>query len=182
MAQSKILIDTNSYLRLANRIHPLLATAFGESLYCLYCIPELNRELESRRLLNKFPWIDEDSYYQNRQMFPVINRKQSKSINDTYEFIWAYVQSEFPGPSRVDTRFISYALELEIPIVTDDQDMTELAKLYGVEIISTIALLRLMVDGQHITIKVVDGLLDYWRYLGDRPANMDQDYARYFPK
>jgi predicted nuclease of predicted toxin-antitoxin system len=37
------------------------------------------------------------------------------------------VQTELPGPSKVDTWYIAYAIELGIPVVTDDQDMTELA-------------------------------------------------------
>lgn len=44
MAQAKYLIDTNSYLRLARSIRPLLGATFGAKPTCLYVIPELNVE------------------------------------------------------------------------------------------------------------------------------------------
>ncbi len=50
MAQSKILVDTNAYLRLAKTIRPLLFMPFGENEYCLYILPELNEELKSHKL------------------------------------------------------------------------------------------------------------------------------------
>ena len=57
MPQSKILVDTNSYLRLAQTIRPLLFLPFGDGEYCLYILPELNVELSNRRLKSKFPWV-----------------------------------------------------------------------------------------------------------------------------
>ncbi len=89
MAQSKILVDTNTYLRLAKTIHPLLAVPFGEPPYCLYIIPELNRELSSNRLRNKFPWIDEPEFQDNREIFPQLSRKEKKAIAQTFDFVWA---------------------------------------------------------------------------------------------
>ena len=127
MPQSKILVDTNAYLRLAKTIRPLLFTPFGESEYCLYVIPELNKELCGRRLISKFPWVDEAEYAENRNHFPTVGRKARKSINQNLDFIWEYVQSDFPGPSKVDALYIAYALEMSVPVVTDDRDMQELA-------------------------------------------------------
>ena len=34
-AQAKILLDSNSYFRLAREIHPLLFQEFGDKNYCL---------------------------------------------------------------------------------------------------------------------------------------------------
>jgi len=47
MPQSKILIDTNTYIRLAQSIRPLLFMPFGESEYCLHILQELNDELSN---------------------------------------------------------------------------------------------------------------------------------------
>ena len=68
MPQSKILVDTNAYLRLARTVHPLLFTPFGDAEYCLYIIPELNRELCGHRLMSKFPWINEAEYAAGTRM------------------------------------------------------------------------------------------------------------------
>lgn len=99
MPQSKILVDTNSYLRLAQTIRPLLFVPFGDNEYCLYILPELNDELANRRLNSKFPWVDEEEYLENRKSFPTVGRKQKRAILTNFDFIWDFVQTELPGPS-----------------------------------------------------------------------------------
>lgn len=180
MPQSKILVDTNTYLRLAKTIRPLLFTPFGDNGYCLYILPELNEELKSRKLRSKFHWVDEDEFIENRSYFPSIGRKQKKSIEQTFEYIWDHVQIELPGPSRVDAKYIAYALELDLPVVTDDQDMTELAKTFDAQVMPSLELLKIMLDCGHTDMKVIDGICDYWRYLADLPANFNADYKRLF--
>ena len=44
MPQSKILIDSNVYFRLAQSIRPLLQVEFGKEKYCLYVIKGLQEE------------------------------------------------------------------------------------------------------------------------------------------
>lgn len=180
MPQSKILVDTNAYLRLAKTIRPLLFVPFGDEQYCLYILEELNEELQNRKLRTKFHWVDEQEFVENRKYFPSIGRKQRKSIQQAFEYIWEFVQSELPGPSRVDVLYIAYAQELSLPVVTDDQDMSELAKEFDVLVMPTLELLKVMYDNGHIGINDVKGICDYWRYLSDLPANFDSDYQRFF--
>lgn len=182
MPQSKILVDTNTYIRLAKTVRPLLFQPFGEEGYCLYIIPELNEELTYRRLSSKFPWINDAEYQENRQHFPALSRKQKNSIADTFDYLWDYVITESIGPSKVDARYIAYALELDIPVVTDDQDMTDLAKVFGAKVMPTLQLLKIMHDAKHIDMKTIDGLVQYWRYIKDKPANLEKDYQRIFGK
>lgn len=182
MAQSKVLVDTNAYLRLAKTIRPLLFAPFGENEYCLYIIPELNDELAHQRLLSKFPWTSEEDYQKNRKFFPALSKDQQKAIENTFDYLWDYAKSEALGTSKVDVKYIAYAIELQIPIVTDDQDMTELAKMYGVTVMPTLQLLKIMYDAEHTDLKTINGLVEYWKYLGDKPANLDSDYEKYFEK
>lgn len=181
MPQSKVLVDTNSYLRLAQTIRPLLFLPFGDREYCLYILPELNDELSNRRLKSKFPWVDENEYTENRKHFPTIGRKQKNTIKVNFEFIWDYVQSDLPGPSRVDALYIAYALELGIPVVTDDQDMTELAVAFEAQVMPTLELLKIMHDSDHTNLKTIKGIVDYWLAIGDCPANLHHDLKRFFP-
>lgn len=180
MAHSKILVDTNSYLRLARAIRPLLFAPFGDKQYCLYILPELNKELTNRTLQSKFPWVGDQEFVENRSYFPLISKKQKRSVQDTFEYVWDHVQTELPGPSRVDAWYIAYGLELGIPVVTDDQDMTELAKAFDVQVMPTLALLKIMLDCDHIEMKTINGLVDYWKYITDLPANFKVDYPRLF--
>ncbi|MCK4967023.1 DNA-binding protein, partial [bacterium] len=63
MKQSKILLDTCSYLRLAKSIHPLLNQTFGNDHYCLYVIEEFQKEYDKNlRLRNKFAWVNDTEY------------------------------------------------------------------------------------------------------------------------
>lgn len=180
MAQSKILVDTNAYLRLAKTIHPLLFSTFGDNEYCLYVLPELNKELENRKLQTKFYWVSEDEFAGNRKYFPKISKKQKNSIQQTFEYLWDYVQTELPGPSKVDALYIAYAIELDVPVVTDDQDMTQLANVFDAQVMPTLELLKIMLDCSHINMKTINGLCDYWRYIADLPANFKSDYLRLF--
>ncbi len=182
MPQSKILVDTNVYLRLAKTITPLLFVPFGEVEYCLYILPELNTELESRKLQSQFYWINEKEYEANRKHFPAIGRKQKKSIEQTFDFLWDHVQTELPGPSKIDTLYIAYSIEMDVPVVTDDQDMIDLAKAFDAKVISTLELLKIMLDCGHTDMKTIDGICDYWRYISDLPANFKKDYKRLFGK
>lgn len=46
MSQSRILLDSNAYFRLAQSIRPLLNAPFGKDNYCLYVLKELQDEYE----------------------------------------------------------------------------------------------------------------------------------------
>lgn len=111
MAQAKILLDSNSYFRLAKSIRPLLFHEFGRKSYCLYVLPELQDEYDRQpRLKIKFPWVDDPEFSSNRSKRLTLSRKQSKEILTVFDFIWDHVMSTLPGPSRVDARALSCGL------------------------------------------------------------------------
>lgn len=64
MPQSKILVDSNSYFRLAKSIRPLLNVTFGDEDYCLYVLKELEKEYDrNSRLQTKFEWVTKMSTF-----------------------------------------------------------------------------------------------------------------------
>lgn len=134
MPQSKILVDTNAYLRLAKTIRPLLFVPFGDNEYCLYILPELNDELGTRKLQSKFPWVDDEEFSENRKHFPQIGKKQKKSIQQTFD----------------------------------------------AQVMPTLELLKIMLDCGHADMKTINGLVEYWKYFSDMPANFKADYQRLF--
>jgi hypothetical protein len=181
MAQSKILVDTNSYFRLAKSVHPLLFVEFGSPSYCLYVIPELDVELRRNPALQtKFAWAAADEYASNRRRYPMLSNKERTSVQNAYEFIWNHVQEELPGPSRVDAKNLAYAYVLNIPVVTDDRDMRELAKAFKIPTLVSLELAKLMCDCGHIQLQKVREMLEYWRYWNDLPYNAQSDFARLF--
>ncbi len=181
MAQSKILLDSNSYFRLAKSIHPLLFQPFGEENFCLYVLPELEREYAREpRLQHKFPWVDEPEYRDNRDKRLSLSRKQRKAVDTAFAIMWDHVQTELPGPSRVDVTVLSYAYMLGIPVVTDDDDMIQLAEAFGITVRKTLDLLKMMLDGGHIDMAKVRSIVAYWSYVDDHPKDFVANYRRLF--
>ena len=181
MAQTKLLIDSTSYFRLAQNIHPLLATAFGSANFTLYAHEALTREFtRQRRLQTKFHWFNEACYAENRSRPLIVGRKETKRIEQTYDYIWAQVQDEDLGPSPADTRALATALELGIGLVTDDSDLIALAKTYEVKTLTSLELMKLMLDEAHIDLAKVRQVVAQWAYDRDLPANFPTEYVRLF--
>ena len=181
MPQRKLLLDTNAYLRLARSIHPLLFIEFGEDQTCLYLIDEFEREFaRSRRLRNKFPWVDEPEYRDNRQVRLQIGRKQKRALRAAIDFIGDQADADALGVSTVDVSVLGHAFVLEIGVVTDDTDMRALGATFGIEIMSTLSLLKLMLDGGQIDFAKVRQIAAYWRHERDLPAKFARDFRRLF--
>ncbi len=110
MAQRKILLDSNSYLRLAQTIHPLLHVEFGNERHCLYVIRELQQEFDrSPRLQTKFHWVNEPEYAENRRRSITISRKAAKDIGVTISVIEGEARQRELGVSPVDARALAIA-------------------------------------------------------------------------
>ncbi|MFT3991197.1 MAG: hypothetical protein QM680_07285 [Luteolibacter sp.] len=185
MAQTKIIVDSNSYFRLAQNIHPFLCQPFGDEEFTLYMHADLTNEIrDSSRIQNRFHWIGESRYSSNRNRSVSLSKEQKKAIAETFEFMWEHVKDEFlhvlgKGPSRVDTTIVATAAVLEIRFVTDDQDMIDLAETYGVHHITSLGLMKLMLDCGHIDDAKVDQVVQQWMYDNDTPY---RDWKKEFKK
>ncbi len=181
MVQSRILVDSNAYFRLAQSIHPLLNVEFGDKCYCLYCIKELQDEYNRNpRLINLFSWVNELDYVRNRSHLLKITRQEKSEIKRAYDFIRDYVRHVHPGVSKVDVLCLAHAEQLCIPVVTDDAEMSIAAGVYNIKTLKTLELLKLMLDCRHIDIKKVKEITAYWIYLNDKPKDFHLDYKRLF--
>jgi len=183
MAQRKTLLDSNTYLRLAQTIHPLLHVEFGDECHCLYVIRELQQEFDrSPRLQTKFHWVNEPEYAENRSRTITIPRKAAREIGVTISVIEGEARVRELGVSPVDARALATASVLEVPLVTDDGDMLVLAEAFAIEKMKTLELLRLMVDCGHATMEQVIAAAGYWRYGRDLPKDYETDFRRLFRK
>jgi len=170
MARYRILLDSNAYLRLANSFHPLLNKSFGKKGYTFYLIPEFQKKFnKSPRLKHKFGWVDQTEYVQNRKHRLRILKNQTEQINLTYSYLWAHNISEGIGASRVDVKALAYGTVLGVPVVTDDRDMTELGKAFGIKMWGLLDLLKIMHTAGQIDWKEIKTLLDYLEYIKDLP-------------
>ena len=170
MAKKRILLDSNAYLRLANSFHPLLNKSFGQDNYTLHLIPEFQKEFDKNpRLKNKFGWVNQPEYVENRRYRIRVSKSQNEQIKNTYSYLWQHNISEGIGASRVDVRALAYGDVLEVAIVTDDSDMTELANVFGIEVMGLLELIQLMDHAKRVALKDIKALLDYLEYIKDLP-------------
>ncbi len=185
MAQTKIIVDSKSYFRLAQNIHPLLCQPFGDEEFTLYMHADLNAEFKcSTRLQNKFQWAAEQEYVDNRQRSLRLSKAEKQEIDETFDFMWEHVKDEFldergKGPSKIDTLIVTTAAVLGIRMVTDDQDMIELAETYGVHQITSLELMKHMLDCSHIDDEKIDLIVEQWIYDNDTP---NQNWSTEFKK
>ncbi|MDQ5986127.1 MAG: hypothetical protein CSYNP_01846 [Syntrophus sp. SKADARSKE-3] len=182
MPQTKILLDSNAYFRLAQSINPLLQVEFGKEKCCLYVIKELQAEYDNSkpRLKNKFSWVNEPEYRKNRNCELNLSRKNKKEITQATDFIKDHASDSYPGLSKVDITALAYAYVLDIPIVTDDSGMLDLANDFNIKALKTLELLKLMLDCQHIDITFVRQIASYWNYVEDKPKSFASDYKKLF--
>jgi len=72
--------------------------------------------------------------------------------------------------SKVDARVLATAYILKIDLVSDDGGMVELAGVYSIKIMSSLELMKLMVDNKRIDMKMVKQIVAYWAYEKDLPS------------
>ena len=183
MPPSRILVDTNTYLRLAHTINLLLGAPFGTG-HCLYILPELERELDSLRAgkkRRKFEWTADAALAENRRHILQVSSGQRRIVASAYAQTQAYTKEESLKTSNVDVLYIAHGRALGLPVATDDQEMLLLlARAVAVDAMTTLELLRMMLDCGHVTMRTVDEICAHWERIDDLPANFRADYRRLF--
>jgi len=183
LSKQTILLDSNSYFRLADNLHPLLSESFGSSvIYELKILGGSLREYNYQtRLQSKFSWVDNQRHIEDRKGNKLwINRIDQERINETKEFILQDSSSRGFGCSPFDIECLATALELSIILVTDDGDLYDLACEYMVSCMSSIELLKLMYDEKRLTLQNVKDTVYMWDYMKDIPRNFYKDFKRIF--
>lgn len=181
MPQSKILLDSNTYFRLAKSIHPLLDVTFGKENYCLYVLKELDDEFgRNKRLRTQFGWVEEEEYATNRRKRLTLSKKNKRNIDITIQFLQQYKFDNGLGISQVDILCLAHGHVLDISVVTDDDDMLAVAKDFSIHTMKTLELLRLMLKCGHINKHKIRQIAAYWNYIGDKPSGFRKDYVRLF--
>jgi hypothetical protein len=176
-----ILVDSCSYFRLAQSLHPLLNIPFCEEKHSLGVIKELQDEYKKNSALkHKFFWVDQPEFAENRKRCFSISVNQKSDIKNAYFFIRETAHEMGLGVSRVDITCLAHAYVLKIPVVSDDSDFLLLAQEYEISSYKTLELLKIMYDCGHITIRQVRTIAEYWQYLKDTPKSYKRDFKQLF--
>ncbi len=181
MTACNIITDSCSYFRLAQSIRPLWKTSFGREKLCLGVIEELDKEYEkSPTLKNKFFWVRQKEYSDNRKNCFAPNPRQRSEINHAFFFIREFARDSQFSVSEVDIIGLTYAYVLKIPAVTDDSDMLEVAKEFEIKTYKTLELMKLMMDSGLVKMKQIRSIVSYWTYQNDTPKSFQKDFKRIF--
>lgn len=179
--QSRILIDSNAYFRLAQSIHPLLCQEFGSQRYCLYIIDGFEDEyFRNPRLRSSFSWVKEQEYFINRSKKVNRSKIQRNEIKFNLEYLKETAKELDLTTSPVDIEALAIAMVLLIPVVTDDSDMLKLAAEYEIKTMKTLELMKLMFDEKHIDETKINSIISYWEYSKDFPKNFHADFRSIF--
>lgn len=183
MAYTRILLDTNTYLRLSKSIKPLLGKPFGKLQYALYLHKEIQLEIDrSNRIKTKFFWLEQEEYKNERKKILTTTKNEKNEIEIAYDYVWQSQKDNGYNLSREDIYCIATALILKIQLVTDDLNMIKTAKDFGVDILKTLELIKLMIDSDFIDKSSLNEIVSYWIYIKDVPGNFKQDFKTIFGK
>lgn len=132
-----VLLDTNTYLRLAKRIRPLLGVKFGQKDYVLTVLKDVEDEVRrSARLRFRHPWFDDQVFGDERDAAGMrLSAAEKATLDNARSVLRAHVLAEVDRyttggrqpPSDTDCRVLAFGQIREAIVVTDDLGMHALA-------------------------------------------------------
>ncbi len=140
---TQVLLDTNTYLRLAKRIRPAVGRKFGQVPYVLVILKAVEEEVHRNarlRFLN--PWFDEPEFADERKSkqtkLSESEKQELKLIQDVLQGtvhldIAKYTTGRSP-PGATDCWLLAYGQVKGAIVVTDDLGMHTLASDFGLKV------------------------------------------------
>jgi len=132
-----VLLDTNTYLRLAKRIRPLLGVKFGQKDYVLTVLRDVEDEVRrNRSLRSKFPWFDDEVFGDERDAARVpLSAEQKEQLKNFQSVLQGFVLTDLDRyttagrhpPSETDCKVLAFGEVKKAVVVTDDLGMHLLA-------------------------------------------------------
>lgn len=132
-----VLLDTNTYLRLAKRIRPLLGVKFRQKNYVLTVLKDVEDEVRrSPKLRFNHPWFEEPALGAERDARQVrLSDDEKRQLDSARSVLRAHVLAEVEvyitggrqPPSDTDCRVLAFGQIREAIVVTDDLGMHRLA-------------------------------------------------------
>lgn len=193
-----LLVDSNSYFRLARHVPSLLGDYTD---YQLRMLEGVDHEFRSRRLRTKFTWPYEPPHPEERQKWklsvtPAQAKKVKVSAPIVKEFAEAALANKLPGRrklgndgaylpflSPVDLRLLCHAIECGCGVLTDERPLTVACKSHDVPAVSSLQMLRYLVGQKVVTMANVEAIVQYWQYDQDVPhREWAREYERRFKK
>jgi len=140
---TQVLLDTNTYLRLAKRIRPAVGREFGQVPYVLVILKAVEDEVHrSARLRSVYPWFDEPEFADERKAkqtrLSEVEKQEIKLVQDVLQGtvqldIAKYTTGRSP-PGSTDCWLLAYGKVKGAIVATDDLGMHTLASDFGLKV------------------------------------------------
>jgi|WetSurMetagenome_2_1015567.scaffolds.fasta_scaffold494131_1 hypothetical protein len=75
---------------------------------------------------------------------------------------------------------LASALELNIPVLTDDPDMLSTTEEFEIITIKVIPFLAYLHKNSEVTLELISSIFGYWEAISDCPTNYNTDHRNYF--
>ncbi len=141
---TEVLLDTNTYLRLAKRIRPAVGRQFGQVPYIVVILKAVEEEVHRNpKLQFKNPWFDEPEFAQERMAkqtrLSAAEKQDMKLVQDvlmgTVQLdIDKYTSHGRSPPGATDCWLLAYGQVKRAIVVTDDLGMHTLAAETGLKV------------------------------------------------
>lgn len=165
-----VLLDTNTYLRLAKRIRPLLGVKFGQKDYVLTVLRDVEDEVRrNRSLRSKFPWFDDEAFGEERDAARVpLNAEQKEELKNLVSVLRGFVLTDLDRyttagrhpPSETDCRVLAFGQVKDAVVVTDDLGMHLLVHDFEIPIWHGWELLSKMRAAKKVDNDLIRGIYD----------------------
>jgi predicted nuclease of predicted toxin-antitoxin system len=141
---TEVLLDTNTYLRLAKRIRPAVGRQFGQVPYVVVILKVVEEEVHrSPKLQFKNPWFDEPELVQERMAKQTrLSAAEKQDMKLVQEVLLGTVQLDIDKytshgrspPGATDCWLLAYGQVKDAIVVTDDLGMHTLAAEAGLKV------------------------------------------------
>lgn len=191
---TEVLLDTNTYLRLAKRIRPAVGRQFGQVPYVVVILKAVEDEVHrSPRLKFHNPWFDEPEFAQER-----LAKQKRLSADDksamalVQDVLLGMVQMEVDKytshgrhpPGATDCWLLAYAQVKNAVVVTDDLGMHTLASEAGLKAWHGFELLAKLKTAKVVDNELIREIYDALERNGDMTETWRQvkhrEFARIF--
>lgn len=179
-----VLLDTNTYLRLAKRIRPLLGVKFGQKDYVLTVLKDVEDEVRrDGKLRFRYPWFDEEVFGTERDATRVRLTVAEKTVlENARSVLRGHVLSDMDRyttggrqpPSDTDCRVLAFGQIREAIVATDDLGMHLLAADFELSIWHGWELLSKMKAAKKVDNDLIRDIYDALERNGDLTATWVQ--------
>ena len=189
---TEVLLDTNTYLRLAKRIRPAVGRQFGQVPYVVVILKAVEDEVHrSPRLKFHNPWFDEPEFAQERlAKVKRLSADDRSAMTLVQDVLLGMVQMEVDKytshrrhpPGATDCWLLAYAQVKNAVVVTDDLGMHTLASEVGLKVWHGFELLAKLKTEKVVDNELIREIYDALERNGDMTETWRQAKHREFAR